>query len=40
MLRVGRAVVILYAAQHVFLDRTVGIRHEDPGRLRVSLIPK
>ncbi|RGP68880.1 mynd finger and set [Fusarium sporotrichioides] len=35
MFRVGRAVVILYAAQHAFMDRTVGIRHEDPGRLRI-----
>ncbi|KAF5241669.1 hypothetical protein FAUST_3743 [Fusarium austroamericanum] len=35
MLRVGYTVAILYASQHGFLDGTVGIRHEDPGRLRI-----
>lgn len=38
MLRVGYTVAILYASQHGFLDGTVGIRHEDPGRLQVSSI--
>ncbi|KAK6698995.1 hypothetical protein SNK05_011813 [Fusarium graminearum] len=35
MLRVGYTVAILYASQHGFLDGTVGIRHEDPGRLQI-----
>ncbi|RGP81492.1 set domain [Fusarium longipes] len=35
MLRVGFTVVILYAKQHGFMDGTVGIRHEDPGQLRI-----
>ncbi|KAM0403493.1 hypothetical protein ACHAQC_001106 [Fusarium culmorum] len=35
MLRIGYTVVMLYASQHEFLDGMAGIRHEDPGRLRI-----
>lgn len=36
MLRFGRTVAILYAAKHVFMDGTAGIRHEDLTRLQVN----
>ncbi|CEI69233.1 unnamed protein product [Fusarium venenatum] len=32
---VGRTVVMLYAAQHIPMDRAMGVIHGDPGQLRI-----
>ncbi|KAK7414307.1 hypothetical protein QQX98_006824 [Neonectria punicea] len=34
--RKGSTLAILYGEQHGFLDMTVGIRHENPGSLKVN----
>ncbi|KAF9768899.1 hypothetical protein IL306_013747 [Fusarium sp. DS 682] len=38
-LQVGNTVVIFYAAKHIFLDMTIGIRHEEPKYLKARLPP-
>lgn len=37
-LQVGRTVVIFYAVKHLFMDMTIGIRHEDLQYLKVCIL--